>query len=313
MHNHREFIVVKELFDLQFSAIIQPNGDLKSSTNTAQHLFDNDNIGLLLPKNGKTNYAFYPFIMKQFLHANIIGLNEHARLLPLYRSNTQGKNDILPKSGRVPNINKVFLKKVEKGLGLLFIPEAQEGNVCFSTNNNEIRDDFKTVFTPIDFLDYLYAVMHHPRYQQWLTEKLATQIIIPLPTQTNFWTFVKYGQKLRLLHLLKCPDVNHFITNFPVKDNNLISTNEFPLFRLSHQENKNTGCIQINKTQYFDHVPIEAWDFSIGNIQPLQQWLKKRKATTLSTNDINYFHKMVIALYKTQKIQNELQQLSTPF
>src|SRR5699024_10486839 len=198
------------------------NGDLKlSAKETTQHLFDNDNIGILLPENNKTNFSFYPFIIQPFSHVHIIGLTEDARLLPLYQSSTQNKVDLLPNPGRIPNINKTFLKKAEKNLGLLFIPEAEEGNVCFVTNNKEMRDDFKTVFTPIDFLDYIYAVMHHPRYKQWLREKRATQIIIPLPTQTNlFWTLVKYGQKLRLLHLLKFPEMHHFITNFPVKGNN---------------------------------------------------------------------------------------------
>ncbi len=310
MYNHREFIALKELFDLQLSVIIQPNGDLKlSAKETNQHLFDNDNVGLLLPENDKTNASFYPFIMQQFSHAHIIGLNEAVRLLPLYQSS----NDFLPQPGRIPNINEAFLKKVEKNLGLLFIPEAEEGNVCFVTNNREMRDEFKTVFTPIDLLDYIYALMHHPRYQQWIRKKLATQIIIPSPTKTDFfWMLVKYGQRLRLLHLLKSPEVHQFITDFPIKGNNLLSSNEYPQFIFSHQ-NKNTGRIQINKNQYFDHVPTEVWDFSIGNMQPLQKWLEKRKTTTLNTIDINHFHKMIITLYKTLKIQNKLQQLSTPF
>jgi predicted helicase len=73
---------------------------------------------------------------------------------------------------RTPNLNMEIVNQIAVNLGLTFVPEKEpEGNVCMA-NNNEVRDDFKTTFAPIDILDYIYAVLHSPTYREKYKEFL---------------------------------------------------------------------------------------------------------------------------------------------
>lgn len=45
------------------------------------------------------------------------------------------------------------------------------------------------------------------------------------------------------------------------------------------------GRVYINKTQYFENVPNNVWEFEIGGYQVLEKWLRSRrdrKENTLS-------------------------------
>jgi len=64
------------------------------------------------------------------------------------------------------------------------------------------------------------------------------------------------------------------------------------------------GKVYINDTQYFDHVPLEVWNFYIGGYQPAQKWLKDRKGRKLNYEDIQHYQKMIYALKMTDKIMN---------
>lgn len=56
------------------------------------------------------------------------------------------------------NIAEEVLQNFVRVLGMEFLNEAPPaGQVCFA-QSNEVRDDFKTYFTPIDLLAYLNAL-----------------------------------------------------------------------------------------------------------------------------------------------------------
>jgi hypothetical protein len=63
-----------------------------------------------------------------------------------------------------------------------------------------------------------------------------------------------------------------------------------------------TGRVWINDTQYFDNVPVIAWEFYIGGYQPAQKWLKDRHGRTLSFEDILHYQKIIVALTETHRI-----------
>ena len=50
-----------------------------------------------------------------------------------------------------------LIHHLENHLGLLFEKEPGPGNLCFANNNNELRSEFKQVFTPRDLHHYLLA------------------------------------------------------------------------------------------------------------------------------------------------------------
>ena len=100
--------------------------------------------------------------------------------------------------------------QIGKSLGLTCIPENEaEGNVCMA-NNAEVRPEFKQSFAPIDLLDYIYAVLHSPKYREKYKEFLKIDFPrVPFPADAvEFWKLVEVGGELRQLHLLESPAPN---------------------------------------------------------------------------------------------------------
>jgi hypothetical protein len=56
---------------------------------------------------------------------------------------------------------------------------------------------------------------------------------------------------------------------------------------------KQIGRVWINDVQYFDGIPIAAWEFYIGGYQPAQKWLKDRNGRELHFEDIQHFQKII--------------------
>ena len=71
-------------------------------------------------------------------------------------------------------------------------------------------------------------------------------------------------------------------------------------------EEKQLGRIWINDTQYFDNIPLAAWEFYIGGYQPAQKWLKDRRDRTLTFDDILHYQKVIVALAETERLMREV-------
>jgi hypothetical protein len=70
------------------------------------------------------------------------------------------------------------------------------------------------------------------------------------------------------------------------------------------------GTVWINDEQYFDRVPLVAWNFYIGGYQPAQKWLKDRKGRELSFEDILHYQKIIVALFETDRLMREIDKIS---
>jgi len=185
-------------------------------------------------------------------------------------------------------------------LGLQFVTEKTEGNVCMA-NNSEVRNDFRTTFAPIDILDYIYAVLHSPKYREKYKEFLKIDFPrVPYPKdQKTFFDLVELGSQLREIHLLESPVVTKYITQYPEDGDNVVTK---PIYK--------DGKVFINETQYFVYVPEVAWNFYIGGYQPAQKWLKDRKGRELSYEDILHYQKIVVALKETDRIMGRIDEIT---
>ena len=165
-------------------------------------------------------------------------------------------------------------------------------------------------FTPLNILDYIYAILHSPTYREKYKEFLKIDFPrIPYPDNPEeFWDMVKHGSKLRELHLLESEDfagVKNLITKFPISGSNIVETINNKSF-IVDDKNTSMGKIYINKEQYFADVPLEAWEFFIGGYQPAQKWLKDRKNMVLSHDDILHYQKIILSLYKTTEVMSNI-------
>lgn len=158
-------------------------------------------------------------------------------------------------------------------------------------------------FSPIDILDYIYAVLHSPTYRTKYKEFLKIDFPrVPYPKdKETFWQLVKLGSELRQIHLLEHPVVEKLITQYPVDGDNVVRKPTF----IERSRNER-GSVFINDTQYFANVPEVAWNFYIGGYQPAQKWLKDRKDRTLQFEDIMHYQKIIVALSETDRLMREI-------
>lgn len=130
---------------------------------------------------------------------------------------------------------------------------------------------------------------------------------MPYPNQKTFWDLVKLGGKLRQIHLLESEKVKEYISNYPKNGSNEITR------KLTKKDWELTGDslgrIWINDEQYFDRIPLVAWEFYIGGYQPAQKWLKDRRGRKLDFDDIKHYLKIIVALNETHQIMQKIDQV----
>ena len=133
---------------------------------------------------------------------------------------------------------------------------------------------------------------------------------MPYPTDAEtFWNLVQLGGELRQIHLLESPTVENFITTYPMDGDNTV-TRKMTKTSIGYEPlNETTGRVWINDEQYFDNVPLVAWEFYIGGYQPAQKWLKDRRDRTLNFDDILHYQKVIVALTETHRLMQAIDQV----
>jgi len=268
-----------------------------------KHLITGGNIALIAKRGFDNENSAVGFVTKFISDRrgwSSPGMQGAENIFPLYLyPDTNGQQSAFESAGRVPNLNMEIVNEIAKSLGLQFVTEKTEGNVCMA-NNSEVRNDFRTTFAPIDILDYIYAVLHSPKYREKYKEFLKIDFPrVPYPKdQKTFFDLVELGSQLREIHLLESPVVEKYITQYPEDGDNVVTK---PIYK--------DGKVFINETQYFVYVPEVAWNFYIGGYQPAQKWLKDRKGRELSTEDLFHYQKIIVALSETDRIMKEIDKI----
>ena len=261
--------------------------------------YNKPNLGLLCPKAFKDTSFSHIFITDKISEAIFLssqtGSNAMNLPLYLYREN-KGQQTVEETNERTPNLNPEIVKEIADKIGLTFTNE---------------KEQTKGIFAPIDILDYTYAVLHSPSYRDKYKEFLKIDFPkVPYPKdKETFWQLVKLGGEIRQMHLLESPKVEKYITNYPKDGSNTITTKvskkDWELF----DEEKELGRIWINEEQYFDNIPLIAWEFCIGGYQPAQKWLKDRRVKTLEVEDILHYQKIIVALSETDRSMKEIDKI----
>ena len=262
------------------------------------HFLKGGNLGLAGIRHNKEDYYSSVFVTKYVSEARLAD-RFITNIFPLYLypdNNGQQAIDDSESLERTPNLNQEIVTEIAKKLSLTF------------TNEKETTVN---TFAPIDILDFIYAVLHSPIYREKYKEFLKIDFPrVPYPKDKNtFWKLVKLGGEIRQIHLLESSKVEEYITTYPKDGNNTITTKiaqkDWQLFDAENQ----LGRIWINETQYFDNIPLIAWEFYIGGYQPAQKWLKDRKGRTLEFDDILHYQKIIVALFETDRIMKEIDKI----
>ena len=253
-----------------------------------KHMISSDNLGLLICKQQSTFDFQHVFITKVLSDKCSVSLQtkEATYHFPLYLyPETNAQQTLGHAAERTPNLNPEIVGQIAEGLGLTFTAE---------------KEATEGTFAPIDLLDYIYAVLHSPRYRETYKEFLKIDFPrVPYPKDAaTFWQLVALGGELRQIHLLESPVVEQYITQYPVGGDNAVDK---PTYQ--------NGRVYINAEQYFDSVPEVAWSFYIGGYQPAQKWLKDRKGRQLEFEDILHYQKIIVALTETDRLMKEIDRI----
>jgi predicted helicase len=228
-----------------------------------------DNLALLTCKK-QTSYDFqHIFLSRNISDRCSVSLQtgEVGYIFPLYLYSENGT--------KTPNLNEEIVSEIEKTVGKV---------------------------KPEEIFDYIYAVLHSPKYRKKYKEFLKIDFPrVPYPkNKKSFKKLVNIGTELRNLHLMESPKLNKYITTYPEDGSDTVE-------KISYKD----GNVYINEKQYFGNVPAIAWNFYIGGYQPAQKWLKDRKGRTLNNDDIEHYQKIIVVLTETEKVMKGIDQIIT--
>jgi hypothetical protein len=131
----------------------------------------------------------------------------------------------------------------------------------------------------------------------------------------KFRSLVKLGGELVGLHLLESSLLVKTITRYPVVGDNRVEKGYPKYFAPGEVEPESkagdgavleAGRIYINKSQYFEGVPPQVWEFQVGGYQVCDKWLKDRRGRQLSYDDLTAYQKMIVALKETIRLMEEV-------
>lgn len=270
----------------------------RSREKIMHHLTNDKNLALATIRINKEDFFSSAFISRTLVDARLSD-RFLTYVFPLYLYPADTQLSIDGELTRKPNLDPKVVEKISKKLKYAFVPEKDMVG--------DIAKGYEGTFAPIDLLDYIYAVLHSPSYREKYKEFLKTDFPrVPYPDDAErFWELVQLGGELRQYHLLEHPMVNTLITTYPVAGDNTVGKLSFEL------KDESTGKVWINDTQYFDSVPLTAWEFYIGGYQPAQKWLKDRKDRMLTFDDIMHYQRMITALINTDRIMKEIDKIIT--
>ena len=250
-----------------------------------RHILAGENLGLLTTR--QTSDDWDALVTKYISGHKSCAAYDINSLFPLYLyPETQAEIDM--GMVRRPNFSPKFITDFASRLGMEFISDG--------------KGDRGQTFSPEDIFAYMYAVFHSPMYRQRYAEFL--KIDFPrLPLTSNpdlFRALCQLGSELVSLHLMEKHGTS--LTSYPVLGNHTVD-------KVSYTESgqgTELGRVWINKTQYFEGVPPEVWNFHIGGYQVCQKWLKDRKGRQLSYDDLIHYQRIVSALSETIRLMAEI-------
>jgi len=254
-----------------------------------RNTIDGSNLAICFMRNSREQIVSNFFVAKHIVDKTILSSADNANVAPLYiypNANIQHTLFIIGDPStttvkRTPNLTPQFTEQFTNQLGMRFILDG--------------KGDLEETFGPEDIFTYMYAVFHSPTYRVRYAEFLKKGFPrLPLTSNTKlFRKLCKLGERLIELHLME--KFGKATPNYPEQGNNLVEKVDY----LVPRDQPEQGRVYINKTQYFDGIPSEVWEFHVGGYQVCHKWLKDRKGRVLTFDDIKHYQRIVAALAET--------------
>jgi predicted helicase len=182
---------------------------------------------------------------------------------------------------------------------------------------NIVRFDLLTDFAirfadpegPRCVVNYIYATLHSPTFRKRYSSFLKVDFPrVPLISDKKlFAALAEKGAELVSLHLMQSPALAKFITKYEQPGDHEVKKVSY--VEPNPKAGIKSGRVYINDAQFFDGVPREVWEFHIGGYHVCAKWLKDRKGRKLSSDDIDHYQKIVVALAETIRLMREIDEI----
>ncbi|MFC2053491.1 type ISP restriction/modification enzyme [Chloroflexota bacterium] len=283
------------------------------------HFISKNNVGLICMRQVSMQNHYSHFFVSRYPVDNRVFYSNKGTMsfFPLHLFSQKQKNSFdkvtkfyYPQSR--PNLSIKLIRNFESCLDLSFKLDRSGINV------NTIESD--------DVFHYMYAIFHSPTYRNRYTEFL--KIDFPrLPLTSNidlFRSLCVLGADLVALHLMEdnyeaaswkqnggISPFQHDITTFSLRSNRT-TMGSFSKSKCYHDGRVYLDTSLGESSSYFEGVPEDVWNFHVGGYQVLYKWLYDRRGKkgqpgrTLSTDDIDHYQHIVVALKETIRIMDEI-------
>jgi predicted helicase len=261
------------------------------------HMLAGKNLALATTRSIEIGRGWeHVFCANELIQLHTVSLKEVNYLFPLYlylgtsNNNTLFDIDlsIIIHNGHYLNLAPAFVQQFSGKLGLQFVLDG--------------KGDLQQTLGPEDIFSYMYAVFYSPTYRERYAEFLKIDFPrLPLTSNADlFRELCKLGSRLVELHLME--KSAKITTRFPESGNNVVEKVSYS----ADQREPEKGRVGINKTQYFEGVSPDVWEFHIGGYQVCEKWLKDRKGRALSFSDIQHYQHIVAALTETITLMEQI-------
>jgi len=261
------------------------------------HFANKTNLGLVTTRQTREPFATLA-VNKICGQHKIVATYDGSSIFPLYLYSEPKNRGLFDNDeiftnpgGRRPNLSPPFITDISNKLKMQFVLDGK-GNLQHN-------------FGPEDILNYMYAVFHSLTFKERYTEFLKIDFPrLPITSSTElFRELCKLGDRLVELHVME--KAGKIITRYPEEGNNIVEKIGYTQLADRPEQNR----VWINKTQYFDGVPPEVWEFHVGGYQVCQKWLKDRKGRALSFDDVKHYQRIVAALAETITLMEQIDEV----
>ena len=216
--------------------------------------------------------------------------------LYLYPASTNGQACLAVNSapgGRQPNLSQEFVNAIAEKLGMTFI--------------NDGRGDLQSTFGPADVFDYAYSVFHSPKYRFRYAEFLKCGYPrLPLTGQQDlFRDLCTLGRKIMAMHLSNRRGGHPATYPIPLPKSDA-ARDMIERVHYAPPTSGIPGRVHINKSQFFEGVSAEVWNFRVGGYQVCAKWLQDRRGRCLKFDDIDQYSNIVAAIDGTIRTMREI-------
>ncbi len=256
---------------------------------------------------------------REELMRHMLGRDNRALVTPRRVERAGGWHHALPAVSPVEHV-AVSAKTIDYVFPLYCYPDTSKDDLFSELEENAerrpnlhpdlipaLRHAYGFAPTPEDVFHYVYAVFYAPAYREKYAEFLKIDFPrVPFTSDPElFRVLAALGRRLTALHLLESDELTPPDAKFEGEGDGVVARTKAKGFRYEPEEER----VYINRTQYFEPVPPEVWEYQVGGYQVCHKWLKDRRDRALSLEETLSYARIVTALARTIEAQEEVDAL----